>query len=345
MPEDLYKPLLAYVRRQLDDDTDDAATLERQSYAAFVLAIAGTPDRTSLSRLTELAKLTNQLEDDMQHCMRSDASLMLSCAWAMAGRHDLAEQMFPDTLPVPRAKRETANNIGSPIRDRALLIYTARQSIRPTDPRLPALVQEALADSGLHETWDTQECAFATLAIGKYLEGRSKRLPPFRRGDAIGRARRTPGGPPPAAAASDWPAIRPDQARRSLHLPVNVTGVAPPMPRHTSRGCNPACRSRRPPMLSTASRSIANISLPPAPRFLRTASPPASSSASASRSPPRRASKTWSSKISSPPAWKPENDAPENLRRPARMRRTRTMTPTTQKRSRRPAPVFDNLPA
>ena len=45
VPEDLYKPLLAYVRRQLDADTDDAATLERQAYASFVLCIAGTPDR------------------------------------------------------------------------------------------------------------------------------------------------------------------------------------------------------------------------------------------------------------------------------------------------------------
>jgi uncharacterized protein YfaS (alpha-2-macroglobulin family) len=76
--------------------------------------------------------------------------------------------MLPDTLPAPRAKRETANNIGSPIRDRALVIYTLA-TVHPDDPRLPALVQ-GLADSGLHQTWDTQECAFATLAIGKYLE-------------------------------------------------------------------------------------------------------------------------------------------------------------------------------
>jgi uncharacterized protein YfaS (alpha-2-macroglobulin family) len=173
VPEDLCKPLLCYVRRQLDEDTDDAETLERQSYAAFVLAIAGTPDRASLSRLTELAKSTNPLEDDSQHCMRSDAALMLSCAWAVAGRHDLAEQMLPDTLPAPRTKRETADNIGSPIRDRALVIYTLAR-IRPDDPRLPALVQ-GLADSGLHQTWDTQECAFATLAIGTYLEHAPRR--------------------------------------------------------------------------------------------------------------------------------------------------------------------------
>jgi hypothetical protein len=175
VPEDLYKPLLRYVREQLDEDTDNAGTLERQAYAAMVLCIAGTPDRASMSRLEELSKTPNPIEGDSERTMRADATLMLACAWAIAGRHDLAAELLPDSLPSPRSTRDTGNNIGSPIRDRALVIYTLA-SIRPSDPRLPGLVQD-LADSQVHTMWDTQECAFATLAIGKYLEVKPKPAP------------------------------------------------------------------------------------------------------------------------------------------------------------------------
>ncbi len=173
VPDDFYNHLLSYVRHQLDAGTDDAEELERQSYAGYVLSLAGKPDRAILDRLTELADAKNADDDDSHRAMRSDARLMLACAWSLAGRQDLAQDLLPDALPLPRSSREHAGNIGSPIRDRALLILTLA-TVKPNDARLPNLVQQ-LADAGLHHQWcSTQETAFAVLAIGRYLQNAPK---------------------------------------------------------------------------------------------------------------------------------------------------------------------------
>ncbi|HTW95858.1 MAG TPA: MG2 domain-containing protein [Tepidisphaeraceae bacterium] len=169
VPDDFFDSLLSYVGRQLDRGTDDAEQLETQSYAAYILTLAGKSDRGILSRLTELASSNPPDQSLDDNAMRGDARLMLACAWLLDGRRDLAENLLPDSLPLPRIHRETGGNIGSPIRDRALLIYTLA-TVRPDDPALPNLVQQ-LADAGAHGQWDsTQDNAFALLAIARYLQ-------------------------------------------------------------------------------------------------------------------------------------------------------------------------------
>jgi uncharacterized protein YfaS (alpha-2-macroglobulin family) len=178
VPDDFYRHLLAYVRHLLDTGSDDATQLETQAYAAYVLAAAGKVERPILSRLTELARSPARRDDPSdEYAMRSDARLMLSCAWLLAGRRDLAEGLIPQTLPTPRTHRQADGNIGSPIRDRALLIQTLL-TVQPENAALPDLVQQ-LADSGGHREWaSTHDTALAVLAIGRYLR-ESKKHEPF----------------------------------------------------------------------------------------------------------------------------------------------------------------------
>src|SRR5579862_3361290 len=106
----------------LDQSTDDGATLEAQAYAAYVLALAGTPPRAAIDRLSELTQLKLSVSDNLNdRAMRGNARLMLACAWMLSGRRDIADGMIPQELPVPRPDRQRDGNIGSPIRDRAML--------------------------------------------------------------------------------------------------------------------------------------------------------------------------------------------------------------------------------
>jgi uncharacterized protein YfaS (alpha-2-macroglobulin family) len=177
VPDDFYKPLMAYVHSQSLTNADTSTKLELQAYCQYVLALADRADRPALSRLTELADaaaLPDSSVDD--HAMCSDARLMLARAWQLAGRHDLATALIPELIPPVRATRQSADNLGSPARDRAMMIE-ALLDVQPDHPALAHLVQE-LADDAAHNRWaSTQDTAFSVMAIGKYLRTIKKHEP------------------------------------------------------------------------------------------------------------------------------------------------------------------------
>jgi uncharacterized protein YfaS (alpha-2-macroglobulin family) len=83
---------------------------------------------------------------------------------------------MPDAIPSPRTQRQWNGNLGSPIRDRAMLIM-AMETVQPNRADLPGLVQE-LADRGNKNEWSsTQDVAFSVLAIGRYLRDQHKKTP------------------------------------------------------------------------------------------------------------------------------------------------------------------------
>ena len=164
VPEEFQQQLLSYVRSLLNQSSDDSDVVETQAYACYVLALAGKPERAVMNRLMEVVNTPRGDRVDET----GQARLLLATAWLAGGRRDLAESLIPQTLPVPRQTRSLSGSIGSPIRDRAILINTLL-AVQPDHPALPALVQQ-LADSGLQRQWrSTQDTAFAVLAIGRYL--------------------------------------------------------------------------------------------------------------------------------------------------------------------------------
>ncbi|HET6248719.1 MAG TPA: MG2 domain-containing protein [Tepidisphaeraceae bacterium] len=166
VPEELRDPLLLYVRGLLNQPEKSSATIELQSYAAYVLALAGKPPRPIMDRLGEVLKTENA----------GSARFHLAAAWLAAGRRDLAAGLIPSDIPAPRANRDLSGNVGSAIRDRAILISTML-AVSPDDPRIGGLVQQ-LADSGRAHQWrSTQDTAFAVMAIGRYLRHAKTQAP------------------------------------------------------------------------------------------------------------------------------------------------------------------------
>ncbi|HWE98060.1 MAG TPA: MG2 domain-containing protein [Tepidisphaeraceae bacterium] len=167
VPEEFRNQLLAYLHALLAQPQTDTATVELQAYAAYVLASAGKPDRAAMSRLSEV------LNSDLG---TSQARFHLAAAWLAAGRRDLATGLLPQALPAPRAGRELDGNVGSPIRDQALIASTLL-AVDPADPRIPDLIQK-LADAGKARQWrSTQDTAFALMAIGRYLRQTKSDVP------------------------------------------------------------------------------------------------------------------------------------------------------------------------
>jgi uncharacterized protein YfaS (alpha-2-macroglobulin family) len=172
VPEELRKSVLGYVRGLLNVSSDESETLETQAYACYVLALAGKPERAVMSRLSEIVNAPRS--DGIE--VSGQARLHLAAAWLAAGRRDLAEGLIPQVLPSPRGKRSLSGSLGSPVRDRAILVDTLL-AVQPDHPALPALVQQ-LADSGRAGQWrSTQDTAFAVLALGRYLRQNQKVTP------------------------------------------------------------------------------------------------------------------------------------------------------------------------
>jgi uncharacterized protein YfaS (alpha-2-macroglobulin family) len=164
VPDEFRKSVLGYVHGLLNVSSDDGEMLETQAYACYVLALAGKPDRAAMNRLSEIVKSPRPEGPTLG----GQARLHLAAAWMAAGRRDLAESLVPQSLPQPREERALSGSLGSPVRDRAILVDTLL-AVQPDHPALPALVQQ-LADAGRNGQWrSTQDTAFAVLALGRYL--------------------------------------------------------------------------------------------------------------------------------------------------------------------------------
>src|SRR5205823_1798291 len=84
------------------------------------------------------------------------------------GGRDRAGGLIPATLPPMRASRQLTGNLGSAVRDRAILLSTLLMA-DPDRADLPAIAQQ-LADAGKNHQWrSTQDTAFAVMALGRYL--------------------------------------------------------------------------------------------------------------------------------------------------------------------------------
>lgn len=163
VPADFRDRVLLHLQGMLREMAD-GDEMESQAYACYVLALAGKPPRPVMSRIGDISR-SGPSESAHQ---RAQARLYLALAWIAAGKLEAAEAMIPQTLPQPRSQRQDGGNLGSPVRDRAMLV-NALLEVNPRNPAIPALVQQ-LADAGRGGQWrSTQDCAFAMMAIGRYL--------------------------------------------------------------------------------------------------------------------------------------------------------------------------------
>ncbi|CAI8043525.1 Alpha-2-macroglobulin [Geodia barretti] len=134
------------------------------TYAAYVLAAAGHPDRGTMHYLKNrgLSGLS-----DYSH-------FQLAGAFALNGELETALSMLPVSVSPnfnkSTAQRETGGTLDSPIRAQAIMLDVLAE-VNENHPSIPMLVQNLSEAASEGNRWaTTQENAFAFLALGKILK-------------------------------------------------------------------------------------------------------------------------------------------------------------------------------
>ena len=150
------------------EDENETKEIRRKislaTYAAYVLAAAGHPDRGTMHYLKNrgLSGLS-----DYSH-------FQLAGTFALSGELETALSMLPVSVSPnfnkDTGQRETGETLNSPIRAQAIMLDVLAE-VNENHPSIPMLVKnlsEAAAEGNRWET--TQENVFAFLALGKILK-------------------------------------------------------------------------------------------------------------------------------------------------------------------------------
>ncbi|MGE4291636.1 MAG: alpha-2-macroglobulin [Desulfovibrio sp.] len=161
-----YGPALDYVARLVkDQNPKQRSGLERICYGLYVLARAGQPDRGTMHFLAEQER----------ERLDAHAATLLASSFAAVGDVRTFETLLTKTPKSPDSVRQRDGNLGSPLRDQALILL-ALMDAAPADPRVPGTVEQLsrLMDAGFHTT---QENALALMALGAFFERQSAHAP------------------------------------------------------------------------------------------------------------------------------------------------------------------------
>ncbi len=140
-----------YDRRFKSSSTD-------QAYRLFTLALAGEPEKGAMNRLRETDSIP-QL-----------ARWILAAAFITTGRTEVAGDLIDlrRTDPEPSPAYSAYNNYGSPLRDRAIILYTLTL-LKNEEAALPLL--KMICDELSNDTWfSTQSVAWGLFAYMRWAE-------------------------------------------------------------------------------------------------------------------------------------------------------------------------------
>jgi len=169
VPAHLLSPLLDFLETRAGSLCADADTRDTAAYACFVLARASRAPRSWMNRLEERSAELGQT-----------ARFHLAAGFLAAGQMDAAKKLLGaavETAPV--FPRETSGSLNSPVREQAIML-SVLLDVLPDSPLLRRLVH-GLKNSGANGRWGTtQENAFATMALGKYVQKKVPVRPDYR---------------------------------------------------------------------------------------------------------------------------------------------------------------------
>ncbi len=132
--------------------------LERKAYAAYVLALMGKPDKSSM----------NYLKDGRFDKISNYGQFFLAGAFALTGDIDEANNIVPIDIAPSREERETGGNFNSGIKANAIILEMLVE-IDPSHPSIPILAKEIIEKLSKRRYYSTQETAFGFMALGKAL--------------------------------------------------------------------------------------------------------------------------------------------------------------------------------
>ena len=164
------------IQAKFSPDTEgnnDAKKVKRKiafaTYASYVLAAAGQPDRGTM----------HYLKNRGASSLSNYSHFQLAGAFALSGELETALSMLPVSVaPSFNGKgteRETGGTFNSPVRAQAIMLDVLAE-VNENHPSIPMLVKnlsEAASDGNRWRT--TQENAFAFLALGKIMKKQTDR--------------------------------------------------------------------------------------------------------------------------------------------------------------------------
>jgi hypothetical protein len=164
VPDRVYQNMIKAMQNHARTPITDNWKLEIKTYACYVLAAAGQPDKSTMLYLknTELDRMSDY------------SSFQLAGAFALSGDLNTANSMIPRTVEPREIKRESGHNFNSSTRADAIMLDVLSE-VNPDHPLVPRLIERLAKSASENSRWyTTQENAFAFLALGKIF----KKQPP-----------------------------------------------------------------------------------------------------------------------------------------------------------------------
>ena len=165
VPEQELEQVLDYLAAR--KDSRGASRME-SAYAVYVLALAGREEGLE-GRISFLLESDEKETSAGERSLSSEGRFLLGAALSALGQEQKARIVLGEILPEPTDVRQTEGALRSPAREAALMLSTLLD-VDPTSPQVVALVTR-LHGYKVRGRWgNTQENAYALLALGKYAQ-------------------------------------------------------------------------------------------------------------------------------------------------------------------------------
>jgi uncharacterized protein YfaS (alpha-2-macroglobulin family) len=152
----VYDKMLTYLVNLSRVSDISKERLQTRIYALYVLSLAGK------AQLSTMAYLKNLDLDKLGDASRAQ----LAAAYYYSGDRQTAKQLLPATLTPSNAGRQTGGNFNSAARNDAIIL-SALADIEPGNPVIFKLVRRLMKAAKPGYWGNTQENAFALMALGK----------------------------------------------------------------------------------------------------------------------------------------------------------------------------------
>jgi hypothetical protein len=130
--------------------------LERKAYAHYVLSLAGEP------QLGGMFYIKNNIAGELNNVSR----YFLMGGLALAGQMDISKELMRSTYEVEEVETQTGGNFYSTTRTLAIMLNILAE-IDSSNPLIPNMIKDLENRSYIGRWYNTQENAYALLAIGK----------------------------------------------------------------------------------------------------------------------------------------------------------------------------------
>lgn len=125
------------------------------TYSLYVLALAGRQDAVALNYYKANRPL-----------LTAEARFLLACTYALGGQQRAFQEVLPQQFAPERSGRELGDSFSSPIRNEALALNALLEA-DPNNPQVASLARQLSQQVRQAGYLNTQERAFALLALGK----------------------------------------------------------------------------------------------------------------------------------------------------------------------------------